>query len=133
MDSSSGAGSNREIFIAQATFDSSWRGLAIYDNSYVDIAGCWAASSEDANIYVSPNSSNALVRGFVTERMDFALPQVAMEMKFALKMMDVCTQYAKLSISGGTIFNACAEQPNKTESNASCYGMVVHAGSFAIR
>jgi hypothetical protein len=37
-----------------------------------------------------------------------------------------------LSISGGTIFNACAEQPKKTESNTSCYGMAVHAGSFAI-
>ena len=39
IDNSSGAGSNREIFISQATFDSSWRGLAVYDNSYVDIAG----------------------------------------------------------------------------------------------
>jgi hypothetical protein len=39
IDNSSGAGSNREIFISQATFDSSWRGLAVYDNSYIDIAG----------------------------------------------------------------------------------------------
>jgi hypothetical protein len=96
LDNSSGAGSNREIFIAQATLDSSWRGLAVYDNSYVDIAGCWAASSEDSNIFVSPDSGGAL-----------------------------------LSINGGTIFNACAEQPNAT-TGAGCNGLQVHAGSFAL-
>ena len=33
LDNSNGAGSNREIFLAHPTFDSSWRGIAIYDNS----------------------------------------------------------------------------------------------------
>ncbi len=55
------AGSNREIFINQATLDSNWRGLSIFDQSYVSIAGCWAASSIAENIWVSPQSVNALL------------------------------------------------------------------------
>jgi hypothetical protein len=97
LDASSGAGSNREIFIAQATLDSSWRNLAVYDNSYVDVAGCWTASAEDTNVYISPESTGSL-----------------------------------LSITGGTIFNACAEQPNATAAGGGCNGMQVHSGSFTL-
>ena len=61
MDVSSGAPSNREIFIAHATFDSSWRGLSVYDSSYVDVSGLWAASSEDANVFVGPQAGGALL------------------------------------------------------------------------
>ena len=61
LDASNGAGSNREIFINQATMDSNQRGLSIYDNSYVSIAGCWAASSDYENIWVSPQSTGALL------------------------------------------------------------------------
>lgn len=46
IDASNGAGSNREIFLTQATLDSNWRGLAIADNAYVSVAGCWTASSD---------------------------------------------------------------------------------------
>ena len=46
VDSTNGQGSNREIFLTHATFDSNWRGLAIADNSYVSVAGCWAASND---------------------------------------------------------------------------------------
>jgi hypothetical protein len=51
----------REIFIAQATLDSDWRGLEVWDSSYVNIAGCWAASSDQENIWVSPQSHGALL------------------------------------------------------------------------
>ena len=37
------------------------RGLEVWDNSYVDISGCWAASSDHDNIWVSPGSHDALV------------------------------------------------------------------------
>ena len=45
-------GSNREIFITQATFDSDGRGIVVKDNSYISIAGLWAASSDYDQIYV---------------------------------------------------------------------------------
>ena len=61
LDNSSGAGSNREIFLVQATLDSNWRGLVVRDNSYVDFSGVWTASSGDANIWVSPASGGALL------------------------------------------------------------------------
>lgn len=60
VDASSGAASNREIFIAHATFDSCWRGLSVYDSSYVDVSGLWAASCEDANVFVAPQAGGAL-------------------------------------------------------------------------
>lgn len=60
LDSSNGAGSNREIFITQATMDSNWRGLAVMDNSYVSVAGCWTASSDQDNIWVAPGASPLL-------------------------------------------------------------------------
>jgi hypothetical protein len=58
---SSGAGSNREIFINQATIDSNWRGLAVYDSSYIDVTGCWAASSVADNIWTDVSSNPQLV------------------------------------------------------------------------
>lgn len=54
-----GAGSNREIFVSQATFDSCSVGMGIYDSSYVDVDGIWAASSDMYQIYVSPNSARS--------------------------------------------------------------------------
>eukprot|EP00040_Diaphanoeca_grandis_P000069 m.14260 g.14260 ORF g.14260 m.14260 type:complete len:449 (-) comp10065_c0_seq1:132-1478(-) len=60
LDDSSGAGSNREIFLSQATLDSNYRGLVVMDNSYVDISGCWAASSAADNIWVGPGRSALL-------------------------------------------------------------------------
>lgn len=56
-----GVGSNREIFITQATMDSDGRGLEVWDNSYVSVSGCWAASSDQENIWVSPDSHGALL------------------------------------------------------------------------
>lgn len=61
LDSSNGQGSNREIFINQATIDSNSRGLAVYDNSYIDVTGCWAASSVTDNIWTDPSSNPQLV------------------------------------------------------------------------
>jgi hypothetical protein len=57
IENSSGAGSNREIFISQATFDSSGQGLVIRDNSYVSIIGIWAASSTIHQVFVDYNTS----------------------------------------------------------------------------
>jgi hypothetical protein len=39
IEDATGAGSNREIFISQATIDSNFVGLSVFDNSYVDITG----------------------------------------------------------------------------------------------
>ena len=61
LDGSNGQGSNREIFIKQATIDSNGRGLAVYDSSYIDITGCWAASSASDNIWTDPSSNPQLV------------------------------------------------------------------------
>ena len=52
-DNSNGEGTNREIFITHATLDSNYRGIAVYDSSYVSVVGCWAASSMADNIWVS--------------------------------------------------------------------------------
>ena len=60
IDSSSGAGSNREIFISHATIDSNGQGLVIRDNSYVSIIGIWAASSTLHQVFVDFNSSALL-------------------------------------------------------------------------
>ena len=50
---------NREIFITHATPDSCRTGLAVYDDSYVSIAGCWAASSKDSQINVLSSAIGA--------------------------------------------------------------------------
>ena len=60
LDQSNGKGSNREIFISHGTLDSNGRGLAVFDNSYVSIAGCWAASSDLDNIWTDPSSNPQL-------------------------------------------------------------------------
>jgi hypothetical protein len=61
LDSTNGAGSNREIFVSHATFDSNGRGVAVFDNSYLSIAGCWAASSVLDNIWTSADANPQLV------------------------------------------------------------------------
>eukprot|EP01113_Clastostelium_recurvatum_P041301 TRINITY_DN6536_c0_g1_i2.p1 TRINITY_DN6536_c0_g1~~TRINITY_DN6536_c0_g1_i2.p1 ORF type:complete len:418 (+),score=92.47 TRINITY_DN6536_c0_g1_i2:168-1256(+) len=60
LDSSNGHGSNREIFLTHATLDSNNRGLAIFDNSYVSIAGLWAASSDIDNIWIDVGTTALL-------------------------------------------------------------------------
>ncbi|CAF1076180.1 unnamed protein product, partial [Didymodactylos carnosus] len=60
IENSSGAGSNREIFIAHATIDSNGRGLVIRDNSYVSIIGIWAASSTIDQIFIDVNTTAIL-------------------------------------------------------------------------
>ena len=45
-----------EIFITHATIDSNWRGLCVKDQSYVSVAGLWAASSDQDNVWISPDS-----------------------------------------------------------------------------
>lgn len=57
LDNSSGAGSNREIFMSQATIDSNGQGLVVRDNSYISIVGIWAASSNMHQIFVDYNTS----------------------------------------------------------------------------
>lgn len=61
LDASGGAGSNREVFITHATMDSDGIGLRIADNSYVSVAGCWAASSDRHNILLDVNASGAVL------------------------------------------------------------------------
>eukprot|EP01006_Ploeotia_vitrea_P023509 TRINITY_DN56017_c0_g1_i1.p2 TRINITY_DN56017_c0_g1~~TRINITY_DN56017_c0_g1_i1.p2 ORF type:complete len:416 (+),score=48.48 TRINITY_DN56017_c0_g1_i1:41-1288(+) len=61
IEDSAKVGSNREIFINQATIDSNYLGLTIRDNSYVTITGCWAASSYQANIRVEKGAAPLLV------------------------------------------------------------------------
>ena len=60
LDDSATAVSNREVFLSQATLDSNGRGLVVLDDSYVDIAGCWAASSAAENVYVGPGRNPLL-------------------------------------------------------------------------
>ncbi|CAF4085478.1 unnamed protein product [Rotaria sp. Silwood2] len=60
IDNSSGVGSNREIFINQATIDSNGRGLVLRDNSYVSIVGIWAASSTINQVFVDANTTALL-------------------------------------------------------------------------
>ena len=61
IDNSSGAGSNREIFLTHATLDSCGRGLSVKDNSYVSLAGCWAASCNSDNIHVEAGLTSPLL------------------------------------------------------------------------
>jgi hypothetical protein len=60
IENSSGAGSNREIFISQSTLDSNGQGLVIRDNSYVSIIGIWAASSTIHQVFIDYNTSALL-------------------------------------------------------------------------
>ena len=56
-----GGQSNREVCITHATFDSSVYGVRQYDNTYTSIAGCWAASSDEAQIQLEPSARGALL------------------------------------------------------------------------
>jgi hypothetical protein len=57
-----GGNMNREIFITHATFDSCRNGLWIRNAAYVSIAGCWAASSDEAQI-ISDSEQGVLTPG----------------------------------------------------------------------
>lgn len=63
IDSSSGQGPNREIFMTHATIDSCFRGLGLYDSSYVSMAGCWAASCDHENIHVEFGNPILVISG----------------------------------------------------------------------
>ena len=58
-EDATGAGSNREIIITHATFDSDHVGVLIRDNSYVSIAGCWAASSDIAQVWLAATATSS--------------------------------------------------------------------------
>ena len=61
LNNASGAGSNREVFITHATIDSDGVGLWVNDSSYVSVAGCWAASSDTANVLLGAGAAGAHV------------------------------------------------------------------------
>lgn len=61
LDNANGQGSNREIFITHATFDSDGVGILVRDNSYISVAGLWAASSDVAQIWLQPTATGAIV------------------------------------------------------------------------
>jgi hypothetical protein len=61
LDDSSGQGSNRETFVSHGTFDSDGVGILVRDSSYLSIAGCWAASSDVAQIWLAPTATNAVL------------------------------------------------------------------------
>lgn len=54
-----GMKSNREVFITHATFDSSIHGIRQTDHTFVSIAGCWAASSDENQILVEESAAGA--------------------------------------------------------------------------
>jgi hypothetical protein len=53
--------SNREVFITHATFDSSIHGIVQVDNSYLSIAGCWSASSDEEQILLDKTAAHAIL------------------------------------------------------------------------
>ncbi len=63
IENSSGQGSNREVFITHATLDSCFRGLGLYDGSYVSMTGCWAASCTHENIHVEFGNPILVISG----------------------------------------------------------------------
>lgn len=56
-----GAPSNREVMITHATLDSSVHGIHLVDNSYLSVAGCWTASSDEDQILIDKDSHGAIV------------------------------------------------------------------------
>lgn len=56
-----GAPSNREVFVTHATLDSSIHGIHVLDNSYLSIAGCWTASSDEDQVLIDKDSHGAIV------------------------------------------------------------------------
>jgi len=54
-----GSPSNREVFLTHATLDSSVYGLRQVDHTYTSISGCWAASSDEAQILIEETASGA--------------------------------------------------------------------------
>lgn len=63
IDNSLGQGSNREVFMTHATIDRCFRGLGLYDSSYVSMAGCWAASCDHENIHVESGNPILVISG----------------------------------------------------------------------
>jgi hypothetical protein len=86
------------------------------DQSYVSIAGMWAASSDQDNIWISPESKY--------------VPQVrSLPATYPILSLLTLSTYNRgtiITIAGGTIFNAGAEggDPNK----GMCNGIVINAG-----
>lgn len=62
-NNSSGKGSNRELFFTQATFDSNIIGVHIQDNSYVSVAGLWAASSLAHQVLIEGETAQFVAAG----------------------------------------------------------------------
>ena len=56
-----GGKSNREIIITHPTFDSCVYGVRQFDSSYTSIAGCWAASCDEAQIQVEASGAGAVL------------------------------------------------------------------------
>jgi len=56
-----GAASNREVFITHSSLDSNVHGIHQVDHTYLSIAGCWAASSDEDQILVDDQASGAIV------------------------------------------------------------------------
>ena len=52
---------NRELFIAQCSFDYCYNGIYIEDASYANIIGCWAASCNGACINYNPISDDGVL------------------------------------------------------------------------
>ena len=61
LDNASGAGSSRETFITHATMDSDNVSLLVNDSFYVSVAGCWAASSDQAQVLLAEGAAGAHV------------------------------------------------------------------------
>ncbi len=61
IENSSGLGSNREIFITDATLDSCWRALEIRDSSIVSVTGCGLGSSDQEIVHVEVDAGSKLM------------------------------------------------------------------------
>lgn len=53
--------SNREVFITHATFDSSIHGIVQVDGTYLSMAGCWSASSDEEQILLDKTAQGAIL------------------------------------------------------------------------
>jgi len=54
---------NREIFLTQVMLDGCYRGLGVYDSSYVSIAGCWASACTHEKIHLDFGSPTLVIAG----------------------------------------------------------------------
>ena len=109
-------GSNRELFLTQATLDSCHVGMLILDQAYVSVSGLWVASSDYANIHVAAPGCRDRSCGAPS----------AQQTKNS----------ATLVITGGTLFNAAAAcpLPGNAARPASCpgYGILLEVGMLTM-